>query len=87
MLTGQLPNSANEELDIKPSYVFNIEFHYKELKAVVRVNMTISSLLPCLHLPCSFCLQRGLLFGRDVSWQGIELCSYGGSCVENQHER
>lgn len=51
MLTGQLPDSANEELDIKPSYVFNPEFHYKELEAVW-VNMTTNSLLPRLHLPC-----------------------------------
>jgi len=51
VLTGQLLNLANEELDIKPSYVFNIEFHYKELEAVVWVNMTTNSLLPRLHLP------------------------------------
>lgn len=51
-VTGQLPNSPNEELDIEPSYVFDIEFHYKELEAVVWVNMTTNSLLSCLHLPC-----------------------------------
>lgn len=51
MLAGQLPGLENSELDVKPSHVFGIETHCKDLEAVVWVNVATNSLLRCLHLP------------------------------------